>query len=187
VTDYKNHSGKIILTAKDIFIIILIVIAFSFIDLRAALFMGAVITSIILIRRAIKHLNPRHTNGYKILKEGNEISVPQRVEVFELSNSATMGILYKYVEVLRMMTVHPRILIIRFKRILRISPDEAHILGEVIICLSVEKIKIFFSDVDMNLEKQLKKYDLVQKVGEDNIFYTIDDALNRAEKTLNIH
>jgi hypothetical protein len=43
---------------------------------------------------------------------------------------------------------------------------------------------VFLSDVDVNLESQLKKYNLAQKAEENYIFYKIDDALHHAEKII---
>lgn len=183
---YKDYSEKIIPIIKDILIIILIVIPFVFIGIRTALFVAAICTSILLMRRAIRQLNPGHIDGYRILHEGSELPVPQGVEIFELSNSATMEILYKYIGVLRAMAIHPRILIIRFNQISQIDPIEAHVLDDVIKKLSENEIIVFFSDIDTNIENQLKKYNLRQKVGRQNIFYKITDALKCAEKN-NVH
>lgn len=182
MNDYKNLG-----IIKDVFLVILIVIPFTFIDTRTVLFVGAISTSILLIRRTIHRLNTQHMNGYVITGEGNELAIPKRVEMFELSNSAPMEVLYKYIEVLRAMAIHPSVMIIRFKQIRQINPVEADVLDKVILRLSKHEIKILFSDVDANLKNQLNKYTLVQKVGGNNIFYKVEDALNHAKKIRSVH
>src|SRR5258708_9883493 len=82
--DYKRHPGKTILSIKDIIMIILIIVPFIFIDLRTALFVGAICISLLLTRGTIRHLKSRHLNGYRIPNEENELYVPKGVEVFEL-------------------------------------------------------------------------------------------------------
>lgn len=182
-----NHTEKITGIIQDILIAILIAIPFIFIGFSTALFVGAIVASILLMRRTIKSLNPGYINGYRILNKGNELTVLPRVEVFEISNSATFEILYKYVEVLKMMAIRPSILIIRLNRIWHIHSQDADILSNVITNLSIGKIKIYLSDVDINLERQLKTYNLLQKIGKDFVFCSIDDAIKYAEKSFGKH
>jgi hypothetical protein len=113
--DYKRNQEKTIVSIKDIIMIILIIVPFIFIDLRTALFVGAICTSLLLMRGTIRHLELRQLKSYKIPNEENELSIPKGVEVFELADNVPMEILYKYVSVLRAMKIHPKILIIRFK------------------------------------------------------------------------
>lgn len=181
---YKNHRENIKTLIKYIFITILIAIPFSFIDMPMAIYAGAISISIIFIRLAIQRLKPGHINGYKTLHGGNELNVPESVEVFELSDSATMEILYEYLGVLRTLAIHPKILILRFNKITQINPSEVRVLNEVINQLSENGTAIYFSDVDTNIETQFKEYDFMQKVEKNKIFSKIEDALKCANETL---
>ena len=179
---YKNHKEKILSIIKSVLFIILIAFPFSFNDMPTSIYAAAICTSILFIRLAIQRLKPGYINGYKALHNDYELNVPKRVEVFELSNSVTMEILYEYLGVLRTMAIHPKILIIRFKQITEIKPFEAHVLDEMINRLSENGIRIYLSDVDANIENQFIKFDILRRIGEDKIFNKIDDALKCAKK-----
>jgi sulfate permease, SulP family len=183
---YKRPREKTIVNIKDIIMIILIIVPFLFIDLRTALFVGAICTSLLLMHGTIRHLKSRYLNSYRIPNEENELSFPKGVEVFELAGNVPMEILYKYISVLRPMKIRPKILITRFKQISQIHSHEAHVLEDIIRELSKCKIRIFISGVEGNLKNQFKKYNLNQKNSSGGIFYKIDDALKQAETILNI-
>ena len=75
-------------------------------------------------------------------------------------------------------------MIIRFKQITQIKPFEVHVLDEVINTLSENGIGIYLYDVDANIENQFIKFDLLRRIGENKIFYKIDDALECARNEL---
>jgi SulP family sulfate permease len=172
---------------KDIILIILVFTPFTFFDARTALFIGAIGTSIVIMRRTILFLSPGRFNHYSIPYEQKEWLVPKGVEILELSNSATLGIVYKYVEVLRSMGISVRILIIRFKQIHEINPFDICLLDEVIKRLSEKGIIIYLSEMDVKIRSLFKKYNVIQNVGRNEIFDKIEDALQCAKISLDVY
>ena len=161
--NYNSHRKKVIVSIKDIIMIILIIVPFTFIDLRTALFVGAICTSIFFMQGTIRYLKSMDINGYRILNEVNELSVPKGVEVFELAGNFPIEILYKYISVFRTLSIHPKILIIRFKRSSKIHKHEVRVLEKVAMALSERKI-----------------------ITDTNYFYRIEDTFNRAETIFKI-
>lgn len=179
-----NHNEIIAGIILNIIISFLIATPFALIDINTAFFVGSIITSIILIRKAIRYLVPQHVNGYRNQYSGKELSIPKNVEVFEITNSASKGILYKYIGLMEMMAIRPKVLILRFENIIQIEADEAHILDEVITRLSGNEINICFSGVGMSLKRQMNQLGIGLKIAEENIFYSFADALNRCKQIL---
>jgi MFS superfamily sulfate permease-like transporter len=169
---------------KDIFIIFLITTPFAFIDERTALLIGATGTSILLIRRTMLFLSPGHFKDNRIPFEAQEWSVPKGVEILVLSNSATLGIIFKYMELLKSMGINTRILIISFRDIPEMNPFDICLLDEVINQLSARGTTIYLAEVDVKDRTLFKKYNLMQKVGRNEIFYKIEDAVQCAKNTL---
>ena len=166
---------------KDILILFLITTPFAFIDWRTALFIGAMATSILLIRRTILFLSPGRFNDDGIPFEAKVWSVPEGVEILELSNSATLGIIFKYMELLKSLGINTRILIIRFRHIPEMNPFDICLLDEVINQLSARGTAIYLAEVDVKVRNLFKKYHLMQKVGMNEIFYKIEDAVQCAK------
>jgi MFS superfamily sulfate permease-like transporter len=172
---------------KDIILVILIITPFTFFDVRTALFVGATGTSIVILRRTILFLSPARFKNHGIPFAGEEWPVPKGVEILELSNSATLGIIYTYVEVLRSMDISMRILIIRFKQIHEMNPFDLCLLDEVISRLTERGIIIYLSEVDGKVRELFNKYNLMQKVGRNEIFYKMEEALLNAKISLEVN
>jgi MFS superfamily sulfate permease-like transporter len=177
----NNHLRRII---KDAIIIAMIFIVCSFIDVLLACFVTAICTSILLTRRVILSLNPGFIRGHKISLKGKTLSVSKGIDVFDLNNSESIESLYKYIEVICNIAIPPKILIIRFSEIFQVKQFELHILNKVIKRFGTNKISIILSDVRANVQHQLRQNGIAQKIGEENIFYYITDALNHANEIL---
>ena len=177
----NNHLRRII---KDTIIIAMIFIFCSFIDVLLACFVTAICTSILLTRRVILNLNPGFIKGHKIKFKEKALSVSKGIDVFDLNNSQSIESLYKYMTVIQSIAVPPKILIIRFSEIFQVKQFELHILNKIIKRFGTNKISIILSDVRANVQYQLMQNGVAQKIGEENIFYYITDALNHANEIL---
>ena len=169
---------------KDLFISIFLFILISFINLQFAFFLSIVCISILSIRRVILQLNPGFIKGYKFFYKDKELAVPDGVDIFDLGNPPSIGNLYSYVEVIRNIAVSPRILIIRFNNKFRITQLELDILNKIIKRLGLQKILIVFSDVNVNMQNHFRQTGVAEKIGEENIFYYIIDALEHTKQIL---
>jgi hypothetical protein len=83
----KTHNEKTLPIIQSVLFIILIAFPFSFTDMPTIMYVGAICISILFIRFAIQHLKPANINGFKILHGNDELNIPKRVEIFELSCS----------------------------------------------------------------------------------------------------
>jgi MFS superfamily sulfate permease-like transporter len=165
---------------KDSFIGILLFALFSFIDLEFAFFGSFICFSILFTRRIIFDLNPGAVTGHKIYFKEKELSVPNGVDVFDAGDDSTFDNLYRYSEVIAQILIPPRILIIRFNNKSRINRLEIMTLNQILKRLEMHNILIMFSDVNVNLQNQFRKNSVAEKIGEENIFYYIKDALTHA-------
>jgi len=184
--DDKLPAPQAILTIRDIVVILVIIAPFTFIDGRTALFAGAIGTSLIFIRGVIRYFKPRQINGHAALPVDEKLPVPKGVEVFELAGDTPMDTLYRYIAVLHVMEIRPRILIIRCRKISQIQSYEAHALKRVMSILSGKKTQIFFSEMNESVKDQFEKLVPDVKTSGWSFFYTIDDAIQRAEILLNV-
>lgn len=183
---FKHYIKKIKLIINDIIFIVVMATPFSFISMRTALFVTAIGSSMLLMRRTILLLSPGYFDDRGIPHDDKEFHVPKGVEILELNNSAAIGIVYKYIGVLQSMGLKPGILIIRFNRISKINSFDICLLDEVINRLSERGITIYLSDVDLNIRNLLNKYDLIHKIEKNKMFYKIENALQCAETALNL-
>jgi len=171
---YIDHKKGI---TKDTSILIVLFVTFCFVDLQFASFISVLCAYLLMTRRMILILNPGFILGHKILFKGKELPVPKEVDIFDLSNVPSIEYLYKYVEVIGGISIPPSIFIIRFNGILEIQEFELKILMKVIERLQKSSIIVILSDVKGIVRNQFNRYKIEQKVGNENIFYQITDAL----------
>lgn len=156
----------------------------SLLGIEFTLFIACICISVFLNRRTIRSLNPRHANGEKIFNEGKNLSIPERVEVFELADSLSINKLRQYTSLFGSMAVQPKILVLRLREFSTVTPDNILVLTEVVRALSEDKVEIIFSEVDENIEPRMKKLGLVVNGPDRNIAKNIGDALAQAEEML---
>ena len=65
-----------------------------------------------------------------------------------------------------------------------ISRFEIEILDQIIKRLEKHGISIIFSDVNANMQHQLRENGVAEQIGDENVFYYIQDALKRANEVL---
>jgi hypothetical protein len=109
------------------------------------------------------------------------------VDVFDLSKVPTMDYLRRYTEVIRGILVPPAVLIIRFCGILQLEEYDFFLLAEVIGRLQKSDIAIIFSDVGKTIYLQFNEFGIDQKIGSDNIYLNVDDAITQGGKLLHRH
>jgi len=182
--DHQLHAPRAILTIRDIVILLLIIVPFTFINAGTALFVGAIGTSLISIRGVIRYFGPRRINGQAVLPVENRYTIPKGVEVFELAGDAPIEILYKHIAVLRAMEICPRILIVRCRKIEQIDSYEADVLKRVVNILAGRKTLIFFSEMNATIKDQFLNAIPGPRTLGCNVFYQFDEALKRAKVLL---
>lgn len=170
---------------RDSFIGLLLFILVSFIDLELAFFVFIISIYMFLTRRIILNLNPGAINRHKIYFKGRELPVPIGVDVFNAGNVSSLENLHSYVEVICKTLIPPRIIIIRINNKSIISRFEIEILDLIIKRLKKHEISIIFSDVNANMQYQLRENGVAEQIGDENVFYYIQDALKRANEVLN--
>jgi MFS superfamily sulfate permease-like transporter len=179
----KNNSERSAWVLKDALIIILLFVSFCYIGVDAAAYVAVICTALLLMRRIIVDYSPGfikvpHNNYNK-----KDLIVPKGVEIFDLNNLPSMEYLYTYTE-LRPGIDPASVLVMRFTGIFLIRQFELDVVIEVIRRLRKRKIIIIFADVSENLRHQFRQYEIEKKVGSENIFYSITDALVQAGKAL---
>ncbi len=65
-----------------------------------------------------------------------------------------------------------------------ISRFEIEILDQIIKRLRRNEISIMFSDVNANLQYQLRENGIAEQIGDEKVFFYIQDALKRAKEVL---
>jgi len=112
--------------------------------------------------------------------------VPKGVEVFEINGPFFFGAANRFKDALRRVGSRPKVLILRCRHILMFDATALRALEELVEETQREKTQLILSGVHAQPLISLEQSGLYYRIGEDNIYTNIDDALNGARRHLNL-
>jgi SulP family sulfate permease len=110
--------------------------------------------------------------------------VPAGVEVYEINGPFFFGVADRLKDVLRGLERPPTVFILRMRRVPAIDATGMHALDEFHDKCRKGRTQLLLSGVHAQPIFAMTAYGLVDKIGEANMFDSIDDALNRAREII---
>jgi SulP family sulfate permease len=110
--------------------------------------------------------------------------VPPAVEVYEINGPFFFGVADRLKDTLRSLERPPRVFILRMRRISAIDATGMHALDELRNKCRKQGTQLLLSGVHAQPIFAMTQYGLVDKIGEENMFGNIDEALNRAREII---
>lgn len=108
------------------------------------------------------------------------LHLPDGVEVYEIEGPFFFGVATKFDEITRELGDHPRIRIIRMRKVPFIDSTGLNNLETLCRRSKKEKIRIILSGVKDNVRESIEKSDIPQIIGRENICSNIHLAVERA-------
>lgn len=160
------------------------------IDLVVAIEIGMVLATFLFMRKMIRFSDARILTGSAEEADGNsdngsigQFTVPEGVEVFEITGPLFFGAAYKFKEAIRLIEKPPRALIIRMRRVPIIDATGLRTLREVCRESAHRGTKLILTEIHSSqVMKELKESRLLFAIGKANITGSLAEALHRAEK-----
>jgi SulP family sulfate permease len=113
-------------------------------------------------------------------------SVPDGVQVYEINGPFFFGAASKFKEAMHIVDKPPKIRILRMRNVPAVDATGLNMLKELIEDSVKTGTHLVLSGVHAQPLFALQQYGLYDKIGEDNIFGNIDDALDRAREILGL-
>jgi SulP family sulfate permease len=108
--------------------------------------------------------------------------VPDGVEVYEINGPFFFGVADRLKDTLRRLGRPPKVFILRMRHVSAIDASGMHALDEFHDKCRRQHTLLLLSGVHAQPMLALARYHLLDKIGEDNLFGTIDEALHRARQ-----
>ena len=162
------------------------------VDLTVAIEIGMVLAIFLFMRQIIEFSKVKIVTdqiNYTVSAEDdpkaiNKYTIPEKVEVFEIEGPFFFGAAFKFKDAMRFIENPPRVLIIRMRFVPFIDATGLHAIEEVYKQTAKQGITLVISGVQPQIFEELKKHQLVFKIGEKNILTNIEEALKRAEEIM---
>jgi len=159
------------------------------VDLTVAIGVGMVLASFLFMKRMAEATNVSAVTR-ELRKDGDDTtysapgaisqrSVPERVEVFEISGAFFFGAAEAFKEALGQISGRPWVIIIRMRDVSVLDSSGLHALQEVVRRFRRDRTVVLLAEVHAQPLAVIEASELFTEM-EDDIFMDIDDALDRA-------
>ena len=163
------------------------------VDLSVAIGVGMVLASFLFMRRMAEVTNV--TVLSREFDDGPEGSrdesgaiyrrqIPEGVEVYEINGPFFFGAAEKFKATLDEVSRRPKVLIVRMRNVPAIDSTAMHALKDLIRRTRHQGTQVLLSDVHSQPLVALQRADLLEELGEENLFGDVDAALEAARARL---
>lgn len=192
MSEWRSFISIIKSSKSDTVVLLSTFLLTVLIDLPTAIEIGMVLAAFLFMRRMIKISNVDIVTS-QLADEADtddpqgiqKYDVPKEVEVFEVKGPFFFGAAYKFKESIHLIEKNPRALIIRMRQVPVIDSTGLHILEEVFHQAKNGGTTLIISGIQKDVFKEFDKAGLLDKIGRENVFTVIDDALMRARALVN--
>ena len=157
------------------------------IDLVVAIQVGVVLAALLFMRRMadVTQIKPIHD----IVQYESELAtdtlpefISEGVEIFEINGSFCFGAARKFTETFLASTRTERVVILRMRHVLAMDATGLHALEDVVDRFQRSGEAIIISGIHAQPLVALERSGLLAKIGEENVFDTFPEAVERAHQ-----
>jgi SulP family sulfate permease len=142
----------------------------------------AEVTNVTLVSREFQDSGPGSDQSGAIYRR----RIPHGVEVYEINGPFFFGAAEKFKDTLSEVSKKPKVLIIRMRNVPAIDSTAMHALRDLVRRTRRDRTVVFFSDVHAQPLAALSRSELLDEIGEENLFGDVDDALTAARAHLGL-
>jgi len=162
------------------------------VDLSVAIGVGMVLASFLFMRRMAEVTNVTMVTR-EFDEEGGRTDdtgaiyrrrIPDGVEVYEINGPFFFGAAEKFKDTLDQVSQRPKILVVRMRNVPAIDSTAMHALKDLIRRTRQQGTMVLLSDVHSQPLVALGRSDLLEEIGEENLFGNVDAALEAARARL---
>jgi SulP family sulfate permease len=178
---------------SDVAVLITTFLLTVLVDLTVAIEIGMVLAVFLFMRKMIKFSDVSiltkdiEDNGNAKDKEAiGNFTIPESVEVFEITGPLFFGAAYKFKDAMRFIEKPPKVLIIRMRQVPIIDATGIRTLEEVFKESKHRGTKLILSEVhSKQVMKELQDARLLFAIGKGNVTNTFSKSLERSRMILN--
>jgi SulP family sulfate permease len=194
MSEWRVFRAELRATKSDAAVLLTTFFLTVFVDLTVAIAVGMVLASFLFMRRMAEVTDVRFvTREFAGDREEEDVDdvralrrprAPRGVEVFEIEGPFFFGAAEKFKEVLGQIARTPKVLVIRMRHVPAVDSSGLHALEEVVRRYRKDGTLVLLSDVHAQPMVAIGNSALLDELGEENVFGSVDDALDRARAHL---
>jgi SulP family sulfate permease len=190
-----RHFIKLLKSPKmDIAVLVTTFLLTVLVDLTVAIQAGVVLAALLFMKRMSDVTQVGYITSMVGFEEEdeedakadpgniNKFSVPRNVEVFEVNGPFFFGAAERFKHTLNLIVKKPKVLILRTRTVLAMDATALHALEEVYYMTKREGTILVLAGIHAQPLIAMDKAGFLDKVGVENVFENLADALKRARE-----
>ncbi len=193
MSEWRTFKSLLKNSRSDVAVLVTTFLLTVIFDLTIAIEVGLLLALVLFMKRmsevtriSVSKGKLDLSNEGEIFHEDEKLDIPEGVEIYEIDGPFFFGIANKFDECMKTMGEKPQVRIIRMRKVPFMDTTGLHNLESLYRLSAKEKIQIILSGVNEKVHATLKKSELFELIGNENICSNIHDALKRANKQLGL-
>ena len=196
MSEWRTFRSELTAPKSDVVVLLTTFFLTVLVDLTVAIEVGMVLAAFLFMRRMAEVTNISVvTRELADSAEGDDEDdpnsvrrrlIPRGVEVFEISGPFFFGAAEQFKDTLSQIAKNPKVLIIRLRDVPAIDSTGLHALHELARRCKRDGTLLLLADVHAQPMFALARSDMLIEIGENNLFGSLDAALDRAREYLGL-
>jgi len=192
MSEWRVFRSELRATRSDAAVLVTTFLLTVLIDLTVAIGVGMVLAAFLFMRRMAEVTNVTLlTRDFGDRADDDEDvdpnsvrrrSIPRGVLVYEINGPFFFGAAEQFKDTIGQIGRPPKVLIIRMRNVPAVDSTGLHALRQVVTRSRKDGTLVLLCDVHAQPLVALGRSELLEELGEENIFGNLDDALNRARE-----
>ena len=188
MSEWRTFRSELRAPKSDVIILVTTFLLTVIVDLTVAIEVGMVLSAFLFMRRMAEVTNV--TMITRELADGSSIddedaaalarSLPKRVVLYEINGPLFFGAAERFRNVLGEISQTPRVMVVRMRHVPAMDSTGIHALRELVRNGHKAKTVIILAEVLAQPLLVLRNSGLVDEIGTENIFDSLEEALDRA-------
>lgn len=188
MSEWRSFKGLFRNSKSDVAVLLTTFLLTVFIDLTVAIQFGLLLAVLLFLKRVIDTSEVEVLNmevedeAYGLADEGDQLAIPEGIEVFEIRGAFFFGVANKFEEAEKLVSRQPKARIIRLRRVPFIDSTGLSNLKNFIHRSQHKQVTIILSGAIITVKEALRKNGIIELVSEENVCPDIASALERAKE-----
>jgi SulP family sulfate permease len=192
MAEWRVFKSELSAPKSDSIVMVVTFLLTALVDLTVGIGVGMVLASFLFMKRMAEVTNvtmvsqefqdtgPSRDQSGAIYRR----RIPPGVEVYEINGPFFFGAAEKFKDTLSEVSRKPKVLIIRMRNVPAIDSTAMHALRDLVRRTRKDGTVVYFSDVHAQPLIALSRSELLEEIGEENLFGDVDAALAEARAHL---
>ncbi len=196
MSEWRTFLSELRSPRSDVVVLVTTFLLTVLVDLTVAIEVGIVLAALLFMRRMAEVTSVSAITGEDgdpgafagADDEGRAAAreIPAGVQVYEINGPFFFGAAEKFKDTLATVSGKPRVLIVRMRDVPAIDATGMHALLDVVKRSRKDGTIVLLSDVHTQPLLALSRSAALEQIGEDNLFATLDDALEHARRQIGL-